>query len=365
MSVDFRFARPEDYAGIRELIRDGFPEEAARKPRALEELAQESWYDSSHLIVGEVSPRGASTRGEGGRLVSMTGLRTGELYCGGTSFNAVLVGTVCTRSELRGKGIGSRMLAHAAGVMDEWGVEVSYLHTGPERWAFYGRNGYKKAILKNARLDVERLAPSAGGVEIREANASDARALDRIHREHFSPLHGAWSRDINFWERRVARKEKLWLPEPPRLLVAEGEKAVAYLALAEGEVQELACVRGGEDAALALAERAFEEAARERLTFRLPERDPLWGRLVARGARKAAEERVVFIRAHDGNAVRAKVGEERASSGLDASDLAALFLNGRRLDGLVEEGAVKPEQSMRLRELFPETAAMRPVMDGY
>ena len=353
----FRFARPDDYPEIRELIRDGFPEEAAKKSQALEELPRESWYDPSHLIVGE--------GGGGGRLVSMMGLRRGELFCGGVSLNAVLAGMVCTRSELRGKGIGSRMLAHAARVMEEWGVEVSYLHTGPERWGFYVRNGYRKTVLCNSRLDVRRFPPGGESPPVREARSEDAPALDRIHREHFSTLTGAWSRDVNFWERRIAGREKLWLETSPRFFLAEA----AYVAFTDRAVVELACARGEEGAALApalaLAARVFEETGKETLAFHLSPADPLWERLRSEGAKEEVKEKVVFIRAHDADAVREKAGPERALPGLDASDLAALLFNGRRLEGLIEEGAVKPEDAPRLRELFPETGAARPLMDGY
>ncbi len=350
----FHFARAEDYPRIRELIRDGFPEEAAKKARALAELPHESWYDPQHLIVGE----GA------GRLVSMMGLRTGELFCGGVSLKAALVGTVCTRSELRGKRIGSRMLAHAAGVIEERGIEVSYLHTSRERWGFYGRNGYKKAIISTSKLTVKRFA-SPGGARVRYARPADAPELDRIHREHFSALFGAWSRDINFWERRIAGKEKLWLPRPPRFFVADDEGAAAYVALTDEAVLELACLPGREKAALALAAKAFELSGKAELAFWLSPGDPIREALHSRGAKEEVAEKVVFIRAHDADAVREKLGPERAAVPLDASDVTALFLNGRRLDGLVEEGAVRPGDEARLKGLFPDTGAARPAMDGY
>ena len=134
---------PEDYPAVKEIVTESFgadlPEDV-RQPffQALKRYEEEPWYDPEHLLVAEVD----------GEVVSQMGVRTGRLSLGGAaSVPAALVGTVCTRASHRGQGIGSEMMRSAFGWMARFGPAVSYLHTSTERHGFYGRLGYRKAIM--------------------------------------------------------------------------------------------------------------------------------------------------------------------------------------------------------------------------
>jgi len=170
---------PEDYPAVKEIVTESFgadlPEDV-RQPffQALKRYEEEPWYDPEHLLVAEVD----------GEVVSQMGVRTGRLSLGGAaSVPAALVGTVCTRASHRGQGIGSEMMRSAFGWMARFGPAVSYLHTSTERHGFYGRLGYRKAIMSCPRLmvDPHRMGLSAASPPVRDATAADRELIGSIY----------------------------------------------------------------------------------------------------------------------------------------------------------------------------------------
>ena len=277
--IECRGLKPADYPAIKQIIAASFSQAVQSNPQVLETLEQEPWYDPAHLLVAV----------SGGRPVSHVGVRDGLLRCSGVGIPAGLVGAVCTAPDLRGQGIGARLMRASFGEMTRSGLAVSYLHTSAERSGFYSRLGYRKAIIENPRLrlrdlDIDELDwghQQAAGVETRAATVADAEALDEIYNAQYRHVSGSWSRTVPFWERRLQRQPKLFGAQPTAFSVASGGQPpgdcgesrfgcqgrpqprmdschglLAYVALLEeetaGTILEWACLPGAEDVAVGL-----------------------------------------------------------------------------------------------------------------
>ncbi|MFH1567681.1 MAG: GNAT family N-acetyltransferase, partial [Gemmatimonadota bacterium] len=223
MRVQCRGLRAREYGVVREIIAGAFGDHVRDNPAALEQLEGEPWYDPDHLLVAEAD----------GEVVSHLGVRDSGLWLGGRWFAAGLVGTVCTREELRGQGIGSELLRHAFGWMAQRGLALSLLHTNEQRYAFYERLGYRRAVIEQPRLmaDLGR-AGAAREAGVRAASAADAAALDEIYAATYGRATGAWARSGPFWERRIAGIPKLW-SRVVRFAVAGHGSPRAYAAYEE------------------------------------------------------------------------------------------------------------------------------------
>ena len=195
-----------DYPAAKEIIAASFSQAVQANPLALEVLEQELWYDPAHLMVAEV----------GGRVVSFLGVRTGRLTCSEQRIPAGLVGTVCTVPEMRGQGIGARLMGASFEQMKRDDLFVSYLHTSEERFAFYARLGYRKATMENPRLALSLedipLAVEQKTADVRSATPTDAGACNRIYEEFYGRINGSWSRTEPFWARRLEGQPKLFGP---------------------------------------------------------------------------------------------------------------------------------------------------------
>ncbi len=245
---------------VKEIIAASFPQAVQANPRVLETYEKEPWYDPAHLFVAAV----------GGRVASHMGIRDGFLWCSGIAVPAGLVGAVCTAPPLRGRGIGAQLMRASFAVMKRRGLAVSYLHTSPERYRFYNRLRYRKAILESPRLviDLDRAGldidlEGAQHAEPRTATAADAQTLNGIYAAHYSQVSGSWSRTVPFWERRLLQKPKLFGAQPTAFRVAGGHRPVAYAALLEaaatGTVSEWGCLPGAGDVAAGLLQTTLRD----------------------------------------------------------------------------------------------------------
>ena len=395
--IECRSLRPADYPAAKEIIARSFPRALEANPKVLESLEQEPWYDPSHLFVAAVR----------GRAVSHMGVRDGLLWCSGAGVAAGLVGAVCTAPPLRGRGIGTQLMRASFRAMEQNGLAVSCLHTSPERYGFYSRLGYRKAIIASPRLllDLDSDKPgldSGRPVTTRTATAADAGILHGIYAAHYSQVSGSWSRTVRFWERRLLRKPKLFGIQPLIFRVAPDQRPAAYVALLEGRetgtVSEWGCLPGAEDIAAGLLNSTLREwrnrgvreaeltlptchPLRPRLESACDDRSghgDIWVRVQDRGlfleqvsplldARATAAGLRVKVRFPGGGGALELGRGEPLQLEIGDSDLFSLVYNGRRLPALMEEGGVSatPEDRGALSELFPETGAARCAQDAY
>jgi predicted acetyltransferase len=360
------------------------------------EYPDEPWYDPEHLLVAEID----------GRVVSQMGIRDGHLWIAGHPCPAGLVGTVCTLPEYRGRGIGARMIQASLGWMAKRGLALSYLHTIPERYAFYGRQGYKLSVIHEPKAvlhpgDGRTVGDTPEGINIRRASRGDARACKKLYEEHYGRMSGAWSRTEVFWERRLSGKPKLWSPGIPEFWVAESPEVQAYLALVrepDCRIVELAARPGsGEDAAVALVSAVIQDGPSGEVGITLSPRDPLWDRLAAFRPEDRSGEGHVMLRVQDrgcfldcaetilapraraeaiapevqftdgGPPLRVEDSGRPLVVAASIHDLCALVYNGKRLDALVEDGSVDRREGAPedLRAVFPDTLSARCPLDGY
>lgn len=394
MNATCRQLTPADYPAVKQTITESFADHVQDNPQALSLYAQEPWYDPDHLFVAELD----------GQVVSQLGVRDGHLWCSGIPVPAGLVGTVCTRAQCRGQGIGAQLVRFAFTWMERKGLAVSSLHTGESRHGFYGRLGYCKAVIEHPRLilNLPGLQLPTEHLPARPATAADAPRLDTLYAACYGRASGAWSRTVPFWERRLQQLPKLW-SRPLDFRVAGEARPLAYLATEEtpgaGTVQEFACLPGAEDLAAALLhhilynwqERGFqiaELALAATHTLRpladalSPEDrtgyDIIFIRVQNRGSFLNAIRPLLESRAHAAGVeltVRLSEDGHTSTSGsgsplcleLRDSDLAALLYNGRRLPGLQREGgiAVQSDDPAIFAHLFPDTGACRCALDAY
>ena len=390
-----RGLRPEDYAAVKEIIARSFGDHVRGNRGALEEYAEETWYDPDHLLVAEVD----------GRVVSQMGVRDGVLWIEGAGFPAGLVGTVCTLPEYRGQGIGTRMLRAAFGWMEARGLALSYLHTSAARYGFYGRSGYRPTIIQvpHAVIQVRRAREEAGaeGISLRRATLADARGCDELYELYYGVMSGRWSRSGHFWERRLTGRPKLWVDGVPEFWVAEDERLLAYMAVVPGatpRVLELAARPGaGEMAARALVGQTAQGAESEHMDLGVSPHCPLWEALRDCGTEDRTTEAEVLVRMQDVDAfleiagplltrraqqaglscvlnlrerelpVRMGEGGRMVELDLSAHDLCALVYNGKILDSLLEANDLEIQGGSRgdVEAIFPDTRPARCALDAY
>jgi predicted acetyltransferase len=401
-----RRAQVKDWQGIKEIIRSAF-EDVAKHPDALDELQDETWFSIDHWLVAELD----------GRVVSALGLRPGVMWMQGIAMPTATVGVVGTRPEERGKGAGLDLVRYAGEVVKEEGLVLSRLHTSAQRYAFYGRAGYVKAITGRpaGTLNVTAIAPEVqrkaeadlGDGVIRPAHPRDAMRLNDIYEATFSKVTGCLSRNEHFFLRRTARHPKFWLWSSPKVDVVEtpGDGVVAYAAYAfdeeRQELLEIAVLPRFSRMARALAVHVAREAQRQgirKITTCLELFEPLGWLVHEFRIDLQPDASVLFLKVHDEGrflelvtplleraAARHEVeltlslaghGEIRIGSGqpvrvvTDVAHLAALVYNGAWLAGLLGQGAVfvHPETVSAhhaVQSVFPDTHAYRCRMDGY
>jgi len=397
-----------DLDAVREVIRDSFPEEIDRHPEVLQEYPEEAYYQPENLIVAEVA----------GRVVSHMGLRDGELWLSGRPFPAALVGTVCTLSQYRGRGIGGRMLRYSFEVLRGWGMALSYLHTLPARYNFYRRLGYCDADHEQTDLSVDLdgfdqefldgAARLPEPVRRRPAAPADVSIMTALYRQVAARGTGAWSRNPLFWRRRLQGRAKLWLTASPHFELAVGDRPLAYVATIrrekEWQILEVAWHSGAEFAVRALVAGVLASAKQAGLS-RVRVTLPRWlavEELLALFAGSLEHEReTVFVRLHDVNRflalatpllkeraesadlsfdltvtgtpskrVRLGKGERKLALVLPPGHLASLFYNGESLPRLLQTEGIKIRPAEKdsyelLGLLFPPTQAGRFPVDGY
>lgn len=394
MDITCRPMRSEDYPAVKEIIAESFAQHVDDNPDALAQLEQEPWYDPDHLLVAEID----------GRPVSQLGVRDGVLWMAGSAVPAGLIGTVCTREQYRGRKIGSQLLRYAFAWMEERDLAISYLHTGPDRHAFYGRLGYKKSVIEYPRLILNppQLVLSPTDAHVRPATPADAPILDALYASCYGRAASAWSRSIPFWERRIQRLPKLW-SRPLTFLVAGETQPLAYLAVEEAEgagtIQEFACLPGAEDLAASLLQQKLKDW--QNRSFQVADlavasTHPLRPLADALSPEDKTSYDIVFIRVQAEKvflqSIRPLLEERARSAGIELTvslwgaghsftigsgkplhlelqigDLTALLYNGRRLPGLQSEDGIvaDPADAELLGKLFPDTGAFRCTLDGY
>ncbi|MFC1526954.1 GNAT family N-acetyltransferase, partial [Candidatus Latescibacterota bacterium] len=307
-------------------------------------------------------------------------------------------GTVCTREEMRGQGIGSRLMRYASEWMTHRGLALSCLHTNPRRYAFYERLGYRRAVVEQPRLMVNlSAAQPAGGITMRSARADDAEALGGPYAATYGRATGAWARSPAFWVRRLQGVPKLW-SRALRFAVAAGGPPRAYAAYEEtegaGTVHELGCAEGAEAEAVELLMHllvGWRQAGVLAAELDLSSSHLLRPRVDHLVSDDRTGWDVVFVRAHDEGRLLGQLlpvlRERAAQAGAEMTDrpeggvvlqgagesvplelglteLAALMYNGRLAPSMA---ALMPQLRRRgwTSALFPDTGASRCGLDGY
>ena len=404
--ITCRRAQDKDWQAIREIERLSF-EDVAAHPGTLAELQDETWFATGNWVVAELD----------GKVVSAMGLRPGVMWVRGNAIPVATVGIVGTRPELRGKGLGMEMVQFAGQVAKEQGAVLTRLHTWASRYAFYGRAGYVKAITGHPQgtLDVTTIPADAvrraetdlrDGI-VRPAEAGDAARLNEIYEAAFSRVTGCISRNEHFFQRRIAKRPKVWLWSPPQIDVVEtkSDGVVAYSALAidaeRQDLLEIACLPRFSRMARPLVVHAAREADRQKfrkLTTFVDRFEPLGWLVHEFRIDLAPDSSVLFLKVHDearflelirGILERSAAqheaeltlslaghGDIRIGAGqpvrivTDVAHLASLVYNGAWLSGLLGQGTVfiHPETvgaHQLVQTLFPDTHAYRGRMDGY
>lgn len=404
--INCRPAQAQDMTRVKEIIRLSF-EQAAENPDVVEDLENETWCSWHFWLVAERE----------GQVVSALGLRPGLMWISGVDVSTATVGTFCTHPAFRGRGIGYRLMRFADEVMKERDVVLARLHTSAERFAFYGRCGYVKAVQDwgPAVFDVDRIGPQVraraetalGEGLVRPAHARDAMRMNEIYEATFCHGTGHLSRNEHFFLRRIGHWPKMWFWHAPKIDVIEDPKegVCGYIACDVDEnrrgIVELATLPRQATRARTLilhAGRRAQEAGIRKMDVDI-DRSGLLG-WVVHELRMGIEpdSGVMFLKVQDEERFvslmkplverRAEQFEVELTMNLagvghvtmgrgrkvrittDVAHLATLIYNGAWLAGLMGQGALTLEPEtlaahQALREVFPDTHARQCRLDSY
>lgn len=395
-------------ARVKEIVLLSFPD-AAEHRGVVDDLENETWYSWENWGLAE----------SGGEVVSALGLRPGVMWVRGAAVPTATLGTVCSHPDLRGRGIGRKLVAFADDVMKEQGVVLSRLHTSTARYAFYGRCGYVKAVTTQSTLQLEVEAVSAklkkraevelGDAVVRPAHERDASRMNEVYEATFSHGTGAISRSEHFFGRRITQKPKLWFWYAPRFVVAEdpNEGVVGYVAYSldeaenYGVVVELAALTHHAPVARTLllhVVRKAQSAGIKRLDVSIDAQHPLGWIVHEFPITGEVDSFVMFLKVQNEDrfvelmtpvvAKRAERFEVKLTINLagmpdiilgegqevkivsDVQHFAALIYNGAWLAGLLGQAAlhIEPETvaaHRAVQEVFSDTHARCCGLDGY
>jgi predicted acetyltransferase len=169
---------------------------------------------------------------ERGVLVAHGFLFALEAWFGGERVRMGGVATVGVAPEARGRGVGSRLVAHLHEVADARGDAVTVLH--PFRQGFYARLGYAAASpYVRLRLD-PRAIPWRAELRVRPASGADRDALASCWEGAGVRRTGTLVRSKRAWEARLLDERRTWL-------VVEGRSGVeGYIAWTVAQDETLA-----------------------------------------------------------------------------------------------------------------------------
>jgi len=286
-----------DYPRIRQIATLSF-KDVAKRPAAVKRMHEERWYKPRNLFVARVR----------GDIVSVLGIREGTLWIEGVAFPAGMLGTVCTHPDRRGRGIGGALVQRAIRYMTDARVAISYLHTIPERFGFYGRLGFVRAEMPRSHVvaDASALAGSGPAHAERPSGPRVISKLNALYEGHFGRLTGGWSRDEEFWRARLAGLPNIWFPAPYAFYLDDARRPSAYAVVEPGEkswaVLELAGDERAPEPVLSVLRHIAGEASAAgagSLVIDVSERDPLFPVLVHVGEPREERTSNVFLAAQD------------------------------------------------------------------
>jgi predicted acetyltransferase len=255
MATTFRPAREEDLERAVEIHRDAFPDPRGHEAR-MRNFTRNALGDLSHLWL--VLERGV--------VLAHGFLFPLEAWFGGVRVKVGGIATIGVAPEARGRGLGSRLVAHLHETSAARGDALTVLY--PFRQGFYARLGYAPASAYRRLRFHPAAVPWRCELAARAAGPADRDALRACWDAQAARGTGSLARTHGLWERRLAMESRTWL-----VVEAPGGGVQGYVAftLEQSEVHA--------DTVLVVRELAALTAAAER---------SLWGLVGAQRDQVAA-----------------------------------------------------------------------------
>ncbi len=164
---------------------------------------------------------------ESGELLSCVQIFPRRLRVGGVAVPTGGIGSVYTRADRRGRGLGRRVLGRSVAAMTERGMELALLFAGPVPW--YREQGWRSWPAPRSRL--ERVGPAVAdlptGVALERFDpARDLAAVRSLHERRSARRDGSVVRDDTLWQASLRTAGN---PREDFRVARRGGRLVAYV----------------------------------------------------------------------------------------------------------------------------------------
>jgi len=208
---------------------------------------------------------------DGKKLVSMACVLPREIYIDGIKVKAAGLAGVATAPDERGKGYAAIITRDAVEFIKNEGYPLTYLN--PYKTSYYKQFGYSPVMFPFKVIDLPHKLKIEHGYAIKKADLmtkDTVRIMSSIHTEFCSDKTGPVARSLNTWTlgckfiRKEGKEEGIGIS--PAYIAYKGKKACGYLLMGPVnhiaqnilKISELCYLPGHEEAANALAAKAFE-----------------------------------------------------------------------------------------------------------
>jgi len=235
------------------------------------EVFNSSFLNTSIMKEEQFSYKNIRLLYDGKKLVSMACVLPRELYIDGIKVKAAGIAGVATAPDERGKGYAAIITRDAVEFTKKEGYPLTYLN--PYKTSYYRQFGYSPVMFPFKVIDLPHKLKIEHGYAIKKADPMKKniiRTMAQIHAEFCTDKTGPVSRSINTWIlgckyiKKEGKEEGIGIT--PAYTAYKGKKACGYLLMGPVnhiaqntlKISELCYLPGHEEAANALAAKAFE-----------------------------------------------------------------------------------------------------------
>ncbi|PKL90918.1 MAG: hypothetical protein CVV21_10250 [Candidatus Goldiibacteriota bacterium HGW-Goldbacteria-1] len=235
------------------------------------EVFNSSFLNTSIMKEEQFSYKNIRLLYEGKKLVSMACVLPREIYIDGIKVKAAGIAGVATAPDERGKGYAAVITRDALEFIKKEGYPLTYLN--PYKTSYYKQFGFSPVMFPFKVMDLDDKLKIQYGYAVKKADPlkkNNIRTMAQIHEKFCADKTGPVVRPLNTWVLGCKYIHKEGLSEgvgiSPAYIAYKNKKACGYLLMGPVnhiekntlKISELCYLPGHEEAAKALAAKAFE-----------------------------------------------------------------------------------------------------------